>query len=109
MAKTLDYAPSTSQPRSWLRACVVWILGAEATALTLFCILIFCFPDHFIGDPPATRLEEAVRLSCAVLLFPALLYNGPDRIAFPLALMGPIIWGIIAKAIVSWVGRAIRA
>jgi hypothetical protein len=37
--------------------------------------LLFGFPDHFPGDPPATILEIAVRNLCIIAAWPFLVFS----------------------------------
>lgn len=91
-------ATPPSEPQARLRGFGVLALIFEGLALGLFASLVLYFPDHFAGDPPPSPLEEIVRWACAILMFSTMLapmFGVGDGIAFPLALLGPIVWAFV--------------
>ena len=81
---------------------------AAAVALLnwiLFFVLLFCFDDHFPGDPPPTAAELTVSYTVRILAFPLLLVvrilgHDPPYFFFStgvLFLLSGVIWGVVVE------------
>ncbi len=71
----------------------------------LFYVLLFCFDDHFPGNPPPDRVELAISYTGRILAFPALLVVrilGHDPPYFFLStsvlfLLSGVSWGLVIE------------
>src|SRR5438552_4087680 len=82
-------------------------LGLMVLDWILFFVLLFCFDDHFPGDPPPGVLELAVAYTLQVLAFPLLLvvaWLGKDPPFFFLStgvlfLVGAFVWAVVLERV----------
>ena len=78
-------------------------LGLALLDWILFFVLLFCFDDHFPGDPPPGIVELAIAHTIQVLAFPLMLvvtWLGKDPPYFFLSstvllLVGGFVWAIL--------------